>query len=156
MRCQTILFVLMILAACTPHPTHPTKVECGLEVETRFSARLDTTPPGTIRESQDTCNQGGIAGFSAWTQRGAITVPICVAAGTTPEQATSLCSRHFEVTGRGVGTGAPPLAARPPFGLGRICPGSIIVVSSQIAGTGGIPSLHPEHCREGTEWPLVP
>ncbi len=163
MRRWTIIFTItLLLAACAPpHPTHPTKVECGLQVETRFNARVDTTPvgpgtdPGPFRQGPDPCAEGGLASLTEWTQRGVITDPICVAAGTTTEQAASMCSRHFEMTGRSIGAAAPPLAAQPPFGQ-RVCPGSIRVVSSQIVGTGGSPSLHPQECREGTSWPLLP
>ena len=163
MRRWTIMLamtLLLLLIACNPHPTHPTKVECRLEVETRFSARFDTTPagpgtsPGPFREGPDPCQQG-LGNYSEWTQRGIISVPICVAAGTTAEQAATLCSRHLAATGRSVGTAAPPLAPQPPFGQ-RICPGSVSVVASQIVGTGGAPALHPQGCPEGTTWPLLP
>ena len=60
MRRWPILLALIFLAACgPPHSTHPTKVDCRLEVETRFSARVDTSPPGTIRPGQDPCSGGG-------------------------------------------------------------------------------------------------
>jgi hypothetical protein len=156
MRRWPILLALIFLAACgPPHRTHPTKVDCRLEVETRFSARVDTSPPGTIRPGEDPCSGGGgIVSQMDWTQRGTTNVSVCVAAGTTPEQAASLCSRHLEATSRSVGNGAPPLTAHPPSG--RICPGSLNVLSSLIVGTGGTPALYPNECREGTTLPLLP
>jgi hypothetical protein len=77
-----------------------------------------------------------------------------VRVGTTAEQAASLCSSHLEATGRSVGSGAPPLAARPPSG--RICPGSLNVLSSLIVGTGAPPALYPNECRQGTSLLLLP
>jgi len=161
MRILAVLFALIFLAACgPPHPTHPTKVDCRLDVETRFSATVDTTNAGTVRiqPGDDPCNRAGGSGVAAgnmnWMQREPTFVPTCMAAGTTPEQAASFCSRHFESTGRSVGTSAPPLTARPPSG--RICDGTLRVESSLIAGTGGVPSLYPNQCLEGTTWPLLP
>ncbi|HVG32375.1 MAG TPA: hypothetical protein VM911_04820 [Pyrinomonadaceae bacterium] len=156
MRRWPILLAATFLSACAPpHPTHPTKVDCRLEVETRFSARVDTSSPGTIRNGPDPCSGGGVVvNQMDWTQRGTTNVSVCVAAGTTPEQAASLCSHHLEATGRNVGNGAPPLTARPPSG--RICPGSLNVVSSLIISTGGTPALYPNECREGTTLPLLP
>jgi hypothetical protein len=160
MRVFVILLALALLVACAPpHPTHPTKVECFVNIETNFSARIDNSPQvtdGGIRSTNDPCqSQGGfVTNFSTWTQRDTSTVPICVAAGTTNEQAASLCSRYFETSGRSVATARPP-AARPPFG-GRICPGSVNVESTRIVGMGGVASLNANQCLEGTTWPLVP
>ena len=162
MRRWSILFTItFLLSGCAPpHPTHPTKVECPFEVETRFGARFDSTPlgPGTKpgdTPREDPCNGGGFVTYQEWTQHGVITDPICLAAGATSEQAASMCSSRFAATGRTIGTAAPPLLEQSPFGQ-RICPGSVVVVSSQIVGTGRPPSLEPQGCREGTRWPLLP
>ena len=169
MRSSILLIVVMLIAACTPpHPTHPTKVDCPVQVETRFSARVTTSPLGTgaqpgggstlrpdndpaIQPSTDPCNEpSGGASYSEWTQTSTTSVPICVRAGTTPEQATSVCFTHLAPR-IGEAGGSPP-APHPPFG--RIC-GSLTVISSRITGSGGNPALHPEQCREGTSWPLL-
>jgi len=159
MRRPIILAALTLLAACAPpHPTHPTRIGCRLNVVTRFSASVDRTSPGTIQEGPDPCQGGGpvLPSLSSWEQRGDVIVEICAASGTGPEQAATLCSQHLAATGRNSGDPAPPLAAgRPPEG-GRICPGSLSVVSSQILGGGGAAALHPNECREGTTLPLVP
>lgn len=157
LRHWTILIALTSLIGCAPpHPTHPTKVECRLEVETRFSALVSTTTAGTVQPGRDPCDPGGFGGASPmeWTQRGPIVVSVCMVAGTTPEQAASQCSRYLESTDRRVGTGATPLAAHAPSG--RICDGSLRVLSSQITSTVGIPSLRPNECYQGTELPLAP
>lgn len=151
MRRWIILFTLALLTACAPpHPTHPTRVECRVLVEASFTARFDTTPPSTIEGREDPCLTGGFGtNQEGWLQTGPSVVAICMAAGTTPEQAASACSSHLA----GGGIGAPPPSPLPPVG-GRICPGSIIVLSNRIVGSGGSPVLKPNECREGTTLPL--
>lgn len=162
----TVLFFVLVLAllvACPlppPHPTRPTKVDCPVEVEARFSALIDNTvsigPPTSdpLFPAPSACDtQGPGILVHEWTQVGRINVPICVAAGTTSGQAASYCSSRLASIGFRVGGAAPAPPASPP---GPICPGSLIVLSSRIIALGGNPVLHPDECREGTSWPLLP
>jgi hypothetical protein len=157
-RSSLILPTLLLLASCAPiHPTHPTKAECPLTIETTFSARLDRSPPavtGISPTEGDPCSAviGG-ARVERWQQQGEVVAPVCMAAGTTPEQATSHCSDYLGSTDFPVGV--TRLEARSPTG-GRICPSTVTEEGRRVVRTGGEPQLHPEQCREGPTWPLVP
>jgi hypothetical protein len=153
LRISMSLFAFISLASCTPpHPTHPTRIECKVQVETMFSGRFDTTSPGTIRATEDPCDGPGIPSTS-WTERGVSSVSICAAAGTTADQASSLCSNYL---GRTSEVAAAPLTPTL-SGRGRLCPGSLTPLSSRFLGTSGTPpTLHPNDCLEGTRLPLVP
>jgi hypothetical protein len=160
-----LLFALVLLVGCPPppppHPTRPTKVDCRVQVETRFSALIDAMilpiDPANdpLYQPLSACDtQGPGTSFQEWTQVGWTSVPICVAAGTTLGQAAAYCSSRLESSGYRVGNVGPAPPALAPYG--QICPGSLVVLSSRIVALGSPPVLHPDECREGTSWPLVP
>jgi hypothetical protein len=156
-RRWTSFFALLFLAGCAPpHPTHPTKIDCSYQIETRFQARIDRSSPGTTNAGEDACDTpGGLVILDEWTQTDWLTTPICVAAGTTPEQAATYCSSRLTAIGVRVGEPSPP-SPLPfyPFG-GRVCRGSEIPLWSRYTALGGPSEPHLEGCREGTTWPLM-
>lgn len=165
MRTYTILFALVFLGSCPPsgppHPTHPTKVECSIQVETRYQATIGTIiehpgDPTQYRPPEDSCYSAShFNRIEVWTQQAEMRVPICVPAGTTPERAATACFRHLESTGRGVGANALPLLPAIAPVPGHICPGTESPLWSRVVSIGGTPSLHPDGCREGTGWTLI-
>ena len=162
MRSRTKFFALglVFLAGCTPapHPTHPTKIDCTYEIETQFQARIDHSPPGGTNQGEDPCITGGPSvSLETWPQIERPSVPFCVAAATTPEQAATFCTNRLRSLGVNVGASAPPGGTTGFDQLGRrICPGSAIALSARYTAVLGVTGSTPEGCRVGTTWPLLP
>jgi hypothetical protein len=158
MRKTSSFLALLLMAGCTPpHPTNPSKIACRYEVEAVLQARIDHSRPSPTQEQEDPClSGGGFVSVETWAEMIPVSSPICVAAGTTSEQAATYCSNQLQRDG--VTIGAPTIVtiggSYP--GSGRICPGSDHVVSARYAYIVGPSAPQADACREGTTWPLQP
>jgi hypothetical protein len=151
----------MLLVGCpdpNPHPTHPTKADCKITIETTFTATFVTgrQPGGTAaRPAPDPCaspNGTGIGGME-WTQSDEMSFSACVAQGTPADRAGAYC-RAYMASHPLVGAGGVVFPRPPSFG--RLCPGTQRVLSQRVFGSGGTPTLSENMCHEGTTWPLLP